>query len=58
MNVPDLDGARRADEAGEQREQRTLVGADLHAGGSPEVLAGALLERASTSSGGAVRSAM
>ena len=33
----DLDGLAGADEAGQQRQQRALVGADLHAGGPAEL---------------------
>ena len=57
VNVPDLDRLAGADEAGEQRHQGALVGADLHPGRAAE-RARAVVQVRSTSSGGAVRAAM
>ena len=53
----DLDRSAGADEAGEQRQQGALVGADLHPRGAAE-RARAVLQRRRASSGGAVCSAM
>ena len=49
----DLDGLAGADEAGEQRQQGALVGADLHPGGPTELGACGPAAPRSTSSGGA-----
>ena len=54
---PHLDRLGGADEAGEEREQRALVGADLHAGTRPSAAVRAA-SAVSTSSAWVVRSAM
>ncbi len=58
VKVPTSTARAGADEPGQQRQQGALVRTDLHAGGPTERHGSLACRSTSTSSGGAVRSAM